>query len=168
MPSLTQSTVKNRLIVGLILLLGSAVSVGVWAYVKSTESARITAEFNRRAEVLALVARNQIRLHAELVRGIRSYLESTSGVDATEFNAYCATVTARLPSATVFQWIPRVPATERSAFETAAAARLPGYRIWKREVSGNASTPAITARTRDEHWPILHLSPTNGHTSALG
>jgi hypothetical protein len=129
MPRLTQRTVKHRLSIALILLVGGALSVGVWAYVKSTESARITAEFNRRAEGLAHVAREQIRLHAELVRGIRSYIESSSEVDATEFNTYCATLTARLPSATVFQWIPRVPAAERSAFETAAAARLPGYRI---------------------------------------
>ena len=168
MPSLTQRTVKHRLIIGLILLLGSAVSIGVWAYVKSTESARITAEFNRRAEVLAHVARDQIRLHAELVRGMRSYIENSQEVDATEFNAYCASLSARLPSATVFQWIPRVPAAERSTFETAAATRLPGYRIWEREVSGNASTSAISARTRDEHWPILHLSPIDGHAAALG
>jgi len=168
MPRLTQRTVKHRLSIALILLVGGALSVGVWAYVKSTESARITAEFNRRAEGLAHVAREQIRLHAELVRGIRSYIESSSEVDATEFNTYCATLTARLPSATVFQWIPRVPAAERSAFETAAAARLPGYRIWEREVSGESTTAAIAARTRDEHWPILHLSPFDGHTSALG
>lgn len=49
-------------------------SVAVWACIKSIESTRIAAEFNRPAKVLADVARNQIRLHAELVRGVRAYL----------------------------------------------------------------------------------------------
>ncbi len=168
MPIFTSPTVKHRLIVGLILLLGSAVSVAVWVYIKSTESARIAAEFNRRAEVLAHVARDQIRLHAELVRGVRAYLENSPEVDAAEFDSYCTSLAARLPASTVFQWIPRVTAADRSAFEAAAAARLPGYRVWEREVSGVASTPAIPARARDEHWPIYYLSPTHGHATALG
>jgi CHASE1-domain containing sensor protein len=110
MPIFTSPTVKHRLIVGLILLLGSAVSVAVWVYIKSTESARIAAEFNRRAEVLAHVARDQIRLHAELVRGVRAYLENSPEVDAAEFDSYCTSLAARLPASTVFQWLPSLGA----------------------------------------------------------
>lgn len=168
MPIPLRSTARHRLLIGLILLLGGVVSGGIWTYVKSIESARITAEFERRAEVLAHIARDQIRLHAELVRGIRSYIENSQDVDAAEFDAYCTTLAARLPATSVFQWIPRVTADRRGAFEASAAARLPGYRIWEREVSGSASTAAIPARARDEYWPILHVSPASGHTAALG
>ncbi len=168
MPNLTLRTAKHRLLIGLILLVGAVVSVGVWAYVKSTEEARINAEFNRRAEVLAQTARDQIRLHAELVRGIRAHLENSPPPDAAQFDSYCATITARLPAASVFQWVPRVTHAERGAFEAAAARRLPGYRLWEREVSGDGRTAAIPARPREEYWPILLLSPSTGHDTALG
>ncbi|MBI2515713.1 MAG: CHASE domain-containing protein [Opitutae bacterium] len=158
----------RRTIVAAVVAVGALLSLGGWSFVTRSEERRIDAEFQHRQAVQMRLARERLRLHIEIVRDLRAYLENAQHVDAPEFTAYTRPLLGRLPAARVFQWAARVPAAHRGQYEAAQAALHPGFRLWERDVAGKIGAAAIAARPRDEYWPITWVEPLAGNETSLG
>ncbi len=163
------SPLRARLLLASVAVAGLALSLlGGW-FAQGVEERRIEAGFQKRSAVQLRLARERLRLHAELVRGLRTHFENSNEVDPAEFRRYVALLRERLPALRVLQWAPRVPAGSLPAFEAAAAASLGRpYQVWEREQPGRRESAAIPARDREEYWPIRYVEPRAGHEAALG
>ncbi|MBA3849324.1 MAG: hypothetical protein C0502_04935 [Opitutus sp.] len=156
-------------ILAAVLAAGLALSGLVTWFVKGAEDRRVELDFQKRAAVQIRLARERLRLHEELVRGIRAHLEGSARLESVEFSSYVHVLFERLPAIRVVQWAPRIPHGHRAATEAALAADgHPDFRIWEREVAGQLGTPAIRARERGEYWPILWAEPLAGNEASLG
>lgn len=106
-----------------------------------------------------------LEIHIEGLRGIATLFETMPGVARQEFDAFVADKLRRYPEIQALEWIPNVPSADRASHE--AQARLDGhpeFSITERSTEGNL----ITAKLRDEYYPVYYVAPYEGNEKAFG
>ena len=82
-----------------------------------------------------------------------------------EFQTFVAGSLARLPGIQALEWIPRVPAAQRAAYEaTAQRQGFPTFQITERNDRGKIGR----ATPRAEYYPVYYVEPRAGNESAMG
>ncbi|MBN2161552.1 MAG: CHASE domain-containing protein [Pontiellaceae bacterium] len=62
------------------------------------------------------------------------------------------------------EWIPRVAGEDRTRYESERQAQHPGFVFTERDAQGDM----VTARQRDEYYPVYYVEPLAGNEVALG
>jgi len=145
--------------------LGIALSVVAFTVVRNSEQHEKREDFKRSASDRALALESSITANVAVMLNIRSLYEASIQVERHEFRAFVDHALAEHPSIQALEWIPRVPALERVAYEEAARqGAFPQFQIVERETQG------IMARAgfREEYFPVYYVEPYKGNEAALG
>jgi PAS domain S-box-containing protein len=156
---------KRHIPVALVVVAGVALSGWGFHAVRSLERARAVTEFNRAASDRIAAVQRRIDADFEVLRAITAFYGSNDRVDRQQFRSFVSAALARQTSIQALEWIPRVSAAERNAYERAA--REDGYSGFQIQEPGedNEMTPA---GQRDEYFPVYFVEPYEGNKRALG
>jgi len=98
------------------------------------------------------------------LEGLAHLYEQSGTVTAQQFEQFTAYLTKN-PAVLAWEWIPVVPAAERSRLEgEARAAGLTGFEIWERDAAGHRR-PATAGAVC---YPVLYVAPRAGNEPAQG
>ena len=120
--------------------------------------------FLQRASIRAQVVSQALALEAEKLEGVRRFFENSPALQRDEFMQYArpAMEESFLRS---MGWAPRVRGVERADYQDRARKDgLAGFEI--REVTADGKM--ISARERDEYFPVYFAEPLKGNEMVLG
>ena len=145
--------------------IGIALSVAAFSLILSFERQEIEDEFEHTALDGALALEHGIEMTVEALQDIRSLYKASDEVERHEFRAFIEHELEESRGIQALEWIPRVLASERAAYE--AAARKDGFsefRIMERGTQGTM----VPADIREEYFPVYYVEPYQGNEAALG
>jgi len=123
----------------------------------------------KRAHDLALEKAGQ--LHVSVLRSMEvlysiSALRSARGdISREEFHRFVQQALDRQPELQALEWIPRVPAAEKTEYERQAMADgLNDFHVTQIDPVGNL----VRAEPRGEYFPVYYVEPLQGNAAALG
>ncbi len=122
-------------------------------------------EIERRAQDRTEVIRSQITRSQEVLHGIEALFSVHPNVTRQQFAQFVSEALARQNELQALAWDPRVPGTERAAWETRGKSEgLPQFQFTE-EGQGGAMVPA---REREEYFPVFYLESLAKNAPALG
>ncbi|MCH8832129.1 MAG: CHASE domain-containing protein, partial [Chloroflexi bacterium] len=145
--------------------LGIALSVVAFSQLISFERHEIEEDFEGTAKDRVLALETSIAGNVEALEDVQSLYKASEEVGRHEFRAFVEHELEESPAIQALEWIPRVPASQRAAYE--AAARKDGFsefRIVERESQGTM----VPAGFREEYFPVYFVEPYEGNEAALG
>jgi PAS domain S-box-containing protein len=129
-------------------------------------------EIHGRNEAFAQLAVSRTEAIAKTLRDLRAtemeslarFYENSAKVTPEGFRKFTGYLTKNT-SVQTWEWIPAVPAADRSRFEKEArAAGQVGFEIWQKDAQGKRTQ----ANGRDVYYPVLQLAPLAGNERAQG
>jgi CHASE1-domain containing sensor protein len=146
-------------------ILGIVLSVAAFIVVGNWERHEIEEQFERTAGARALALEGSIASNVEALQDIRSLYGASVHVERQEFSSFVEHELGEHPSIQALEWIPRVPSSDRSAYEEAARNEgFTEFRIVEREAQGTM----VPAGFREEYFPVYYVEPYEGNEAALG
>ena len=139
-----------------VFVAGLLVSVGVWVTVRARMNDRERLEFERRVGEVTTALRVQLETPLEVLESVCALFDASSQVSRDEFARFARPALARHPGIRALEWIARVPAAERAAYEQAA--RADGLAAFEFTQVG-ADRRMERAASRPEHLPIYFMEP---------
>ena len=125
-----------------------------------------------RKEAFAQLAASRTKIIADTFRDLRAtqleglarFCENHSTFSGEDFQRFTAYLTKN-QSVQAWEWIPVVPAEEKSRFEEEVrASGVKGFQIWQKDAQGRREPVA----DRAVYYPVFHLAPFAGNERALG
>lgn len=148
-----------------VLLVGLAITIYLFMFTKELEREIVLENFDHEAVSRIATLREVIGDHILALEALESFYLSSYSVERSEFRTFTQHMLTHFHSLGVLEWIPRVPGSERAAYEAAARGDgLTGFRITELGPDGNL----VTAAQRDEYFPVYYMEPYEGNESALG
>lgn len=145
------------------LVIGVMVSLAAYRAVDHMEHARLQNEFERHADREARAIEERLNATIFRVLALRQLYVSSNSVDEQEFKLFLQ----GFPGDTeidAYEWLPRIPQSQRASFELAAArVGMAEYAI-KDKTTGMLAPAAI----RKEYFPAIRVLPTAGNEGDLG
>ncbi len=138
-------------------LVGVALSVAVFVVVRARARQQSVVEFERRGVQLSTAVRARFEVPLEVLHSIRALFDASTGVTRSEFAAFVRGAVARHPSVYALEWIPRVEAKDRAAYE--AAARADGFAGF--QFTEEDGTALRRAGERPWYLPLYYMEPPN-------
>ena len=151
--------------VGLVVVAGCLLSLAAFYTTDEFERHRAGETFELAAADRIFAVEHQIRMALEVLRSIVTFYDSSQYVARDEFHSFVGPSLARFAGIQALEWIPRVPDSERPAFEQAA--RVAGHGEF-RFTERNASGEVVSAARRETYFPVYYLEPFAGNEKALG
>ena len=146
------------------LILGLLVSIGAWWLVRGWETRQQAAQVSEQVAVSAQALTEMLGNLVGDVQALAQFYAAADAVSADAFSRFTQPILARHPGLLALEWVPRVPARDRTTFESQAQAEgLAGFRILERV--GGEPRPA---GARAELFPVLRVEPLAGNAAALG
>ena len=103
-------------------------------------------------------------LRSTQLEGLAHFYENSSTMTSEEFRQYTAYLTKN-PAIQAWEWIPAVPAAEKSHFEEEARAEgWKDFEIWQKNEQGKR----VPASGRDVYYPVFQVAPLAGNERAVG
>jgi adenylate cyclase len=157
--------IRRHLPAGIVALAGIMISLSAFFYVDRLETARLAAELRGMAAQPVSAIERQIQADFGSVTALVAFYNGSRYVERGEFRAFAAPILDWHPSIQALEWLPRVTAGEREAYE--ARARQDGhlqFQITERSPQGEM----VAAGARAEYFPVYYVEPRAGNQLALG
>jgi diguanylate cyclase (GGDEF)-like protein len=149
-------SIRHRASIWMIAVLGTALSVAGWFIVSGLEDRTSAAEFNLRANNMAVALQNGVNQYLANMSALRAFFESApAAVGEREFLTFSDRLLRNHPAILSLSWVPLIPHEERVAHEQAA--RREGdedYRI--RSVSEDGTLGPSPAAA--EYFPVYYTT----------
>ncbi len=159
------SSVRGYFPVLLTFILGCALTVAAFNYLSNQEHQRLRQNFEKSADHQFVILQQSLHSALEIVRDLSGLFLAVKDVDRVAFNRFLIPEADAHLGTQALEWIPRVRASERAAYE--AAARRDGYQDFtftERHAQGHM----VPAGDRDEHFPVYYVEPFAGNKAAFG
>lgn len=141
-----------------MLLVGTLVSLALFAATRARERAALRIDLERRAGHVLQSVRTSFDVPLEVLRSIPDLFEASEEVSRAEFRSFVSAALGRYPWIYALEWIPRVPGHERKRYEAMAVADgLAGYEFKQDAPNG----PPVPADEREEYLPLFYMEPPN-------
>ena len=151
--------------VALVLVTGCLLSVAAFMLVDKIGEAQRKSDFLRAADDRIFAVRRAIDQDLEVLRSLASFMDSAGDIDRERFRSFVMPAISRHPSIQALEWIPRVSAAERGAYERSARNDgFAGFRISERQSQGLM----VPAGRRAVYYPVFYVEPYEGNELALG
>lgn len=166
MNSISRSTVKYPIEV-FSWLAGAVITISLASIIWKWESRDIISHFNNSVLQHHEIFQTRMTFAFASAKSVVAFFASSQEVTRAEFSNF----TKRLQTGDPYfgiqavEWIPRVKATDRAAYE--AAAREDGYKEFvftERTNQGNM----VPAGDRDEYYPVYYIEPYQSNEIAFG
>ncbi len=165
MPRFVFPFTSRRGTLGLIVLLGSLLSLLVWHHARVSERGRIHAEFLRRAQAQASLAHQRLLLYEEMVYSLRGAFVGQNEVSRLEFSHVTRELLERHTGVQALEWVQIVKDEERDALEKMASSELGRPFNFKHRNEAGELTVAPRA---EEYFVLTYIEPLIGNEPALG
>lgn len=159
-------TLFRRYIAVLVIgLLGSVLSVAAFLYERQQDHSHLQQRFEFLTKERAARMQADIERALEILTSTGGFFDASDEVTRAEFGAFLRTHLETHPEIHAIEWLPRVTADKRAAFEAAARAEgLEGFRITER-AAGESLVPATD---RPDYFPVWFTMPLEPNLRALG
>ncbi|MDA0989809.1 MAG: CHASE domain-containing protein [Verrucomicrobia bacterium] len=128
------------------------------------DEARVRREFVHEVNAYAHAINGQVGKNVAILRSLKAFFDSSDPVTRTEFHTFGSFLLAHYPSMIAVEWIPRIEAGRRIAFEAAHASRGTGPdQIMEKDTKGRL----IPAGPRAAYYPICYIEPLAGNEAAM-
>ncbi len=145
--------------VGIILTLGGFVFTQRWGEVRA-EHAFGEATFRYTAAIDQTVSR-----YLDILNPVVSFYAASNFVSRDQFQTFASQFLQSQPGLQALEWIPRVSAKTREAYEARARADgIVDFAIKERNADGNL----VAAAERDAYFPVYYVVPQVGNEKAMG
>ncbi|HTJ77794.1 MAG TPA: CHASE domain-containing protein [Rariglobus sp.] len=151
------------------LVAGLAFSIALFLTIRSWErretQAAVLAAASQRVELL----RESLGNSLEALHSLRSFFEAQGAdrVDYGHFQQFVRGILARHPELQALSWTPRVPAAQRTAFESQARDEgLNGFEFTELDPATDHMVPARIRQ--DYYYPVYFIEPLDRNQAALG
>jgi len=150
----------------LIVCLGLFLTLTIFARVREWDAERTRTDFNRAAEERSSSLKRTISIKMLALDAIRSFYYGSVEVERYEFADFVRPLLDRLEGVQALEWVPRVPAERRAAYEAATIEKngFRGFEITERDEHGTL----IRSGRRAEYYPVYFVEPYAGNEAAVG
>lgn len=165
--SLTESLLSHRRYIpaALTLCISTSLSLAAAAVVWNWENQRMQAEFHQQADRLNASLQQSINKNLEFLYSIQAFYSASTEVSRQDFKQFTQPTLSRNSAIYSVNWIQRVPAAQKSAYESAIRAEgFPAFQIYERD----ADKKPIEAKARSEYFSITYREAVEVDTRALG
>lgn len=146
-------------------LLGGVLSIAAFLYERQQDHNHLQQRFEFLTKERAMRMQAGIERALESLASAGGLFDASNQVTRTEFEAFLRAHLDAHPEIRAIEWLPRIAADERAAFEAAARSTGRGhFRITER-ASDEALVPAAP---RPEYFPVWFAMPVEGNHPALG
>jgi signal transduction histidine kinase/CheY-like chemotaxis protein len=149
----------------LALALGITLSLIVAGLLRQWEHREAQEQVRQVAQDRAEVLRGQIMRSMEVLHAISALYETRGEVTRQEFASFVSGALARQPELQALAWDPRVPGSERDAWETRA--HQDGFPNFHFTEEKDDST-LIPATAREVYFPVFYLETLQRNAAAFG
>ncbi len=150
--------------IALVTLLGIIITWSVYEQVTDWDRQRVQSLFLDAARDRVLVFQREVEHSLAVVEDIGSLFGASRWVGRRDFRKFVGPALQRHASIQALEWVPRVPAAERSTFVNDARRSFPRFRITDRGADGEL----VDTPLRPEHFPVLYVQPYGLNKSRLG
>lgn len=151
--------------VGATLALGLGLSILVSALVWDWENRRVFLEFQQQADTLTTALQRGVNDNIEVFQSLSAFYKASDKIDRKSFQEFVQPALSRHSAIYGLNWLPRVTASDRAAYEKAVAAEgFPNFQIYDLAADGKPTRAA----QRQEYFPIGYLEPLSERRKALG
>ncbi|MBW2145654.1 MAG: CHASE domain-containing protein, partial [Deltaproteobacteria bacterium] len=159
------SSIHRYIQLALTLIIGIALTLMAFVVVRNREMNLVEMELQRLAGNLTTALQKNTDNYVEVLRSIARLYAATNKIEREEFHYFVRYALWRYPGIRALAWAPRVPYTERRAYEEKARSEgFSVYQITERDSRGRL----IRAGRRDEYFPGFYVEPLEGNYTALG
>jgi PAS domain S-box-containing protein len=157
---------RNFIPVSIALTVAILLSVAVFDTIEGLTRRNMGAEFDRRAGNLAYILDDGMRDHLTGLTLIGDLFAASQVVERSEFRIFARSLVAR-PGIKALEWVPRVPAEERRAYEDGAHSEgVEDFRIRGLDLNGRSGL--VPAPETQEYYPVYYVEPAEGNEAAMG
>ncbi|MBI2950308.1 MAG: CHASE domain-containing protein [Verrucomicrobia bacterium] len=144
---------------------GIVLTALLFANQRQQQEQRIRTEFDRRVENHMRALQNRINSHGELLLALRNLFRYSTDVSREQFGEVARDLINRNPGIQALKWVPRVPASERPAYEAAGRSdSLTNYQF----TEFGLNRQLIAAQPRREHYPLHYIEPIQENRRLIG
>jgi two-component system, NtrC family, sensor kinase len=149
----------------LTLFTGMSLSVAAAALVWKWENQRVQVQFHQQADRLNTALQQSVNNNLEFLYSIQAFYSASTEVTRKDFKQFVQPTLSLNSAIYSVNWIERVPASEKAAYEQAIRAEgFPKFQIYDRD----ADDRAVTAKERSEYFPITYREAVEENFKALG
>ncbi|MBW8042524.1 MAG: PAS domain S-box protein [Planctomycetes bacterium] len=149
----------------LVVCTGVIVSILLFTTVRSRQRKQMEIDFYHASKDRVSVLKGHIDQSMRAIEWVAGFYNGSPKVEREEFREFVQHYPQSFSSVQALEWIPRVPDTERQAYE--AAAREDGFtdfQFTERKSQGHM----VRAAKRKEYFPVYYVEPYKGNETALG
>ncbi|MFQ6017148.1 MAG: CHASE domain-containing protein [Kiloniellaceae bacterium] len=164
-PSLAAAARYKSLPIVIICGVGIVVSGLAFVFANRSHEAQVQRAFEEHSVHYTMLVGGSIERHLAVIASMTGFFNAVGTVTRNEFRTFAEGNLARNPAVQALEWIPRVPAANRAAYEGAARRDgYPAFRITERNGEGDL----VPAAAREEYYPVYFMAPYEGNEAALG
>jgi len=165
--SLTESLLSHRRYIpaALTLCTGTSLSLAAAAVVWHSENQRMQAEFHQQADRLNVALQQSINKNLEVLYSLEGFYRASTEVSRQDFKHFAQPALARNTAIHSVNWIRRVPAAQKAAYErTIRAEGFPAFQIYER----TPDKKQVKAKVRSEYFPIIYREALEEDNKVIG
>ena len=155
---------NSALIITLIVIAGVLLSgFSGWALYEADNKAIINSfkkDVNGRTDSLY----RELIINLETLHSLSVMFSGETIPTFRQFSSEAKKILSRHDDIQALEWIPRVIHSERVLYETNNRQNFPDYQFTERESQGHM----VTARKREEYYPVYYVVPSTGNEAAIG
>jgi signal transduction histidine kinase/CheY-like chemotaxis protein len=148
-------------------VVATALSFVLFFIIRQWERRDLQAELQSLAQQRLELLRESLGDSLESLHSLGAFYETGLPIDREHFRRFVAGMLVRRPEIQAFSWTPKVPATERQAYE--AAARAEGFSDFQFTKWDPVTGRMVTAQTQAEfYYPVYYIEPLDRNRAAFG
>jgi signal transduction histidine kinase/CHASE1-domain containing sensor protein/CheY-like chemotaxis protein len=149
----------------IVVIIGIVSAIASFYIVRHIEFLNIKAIFIREAQNRTNAIERELENNLEAIRSLKSFYLSSEEVTREEFYEFSSQELLDRPSIRALEWIPRVPGSERDAYENAAQRQAhSNFQFTELDTHGKM----VRASERKEYFPVYFVAPYEGNEEAMG
>ncbi|MEG4084120.1 CHASE domain-containing protein [Microcoleus sp. POL10_C6] len=165
--SLTESLLSHRRYIpaALTLCTGTSLSLAAAAVVWHSENQRMQAQFHQQADRLNVALQQSINKNLEVLYSLEGFYRASTEVTREDFKHFAQPALARNTAIHSVNWIRRVPAAQKAAYErTIRAEGFPAFQVYER----TPDKKQVKAKVRSEYFPIIYREALEEDNKVIG
>ena len=161
------STHNSRFQIYIVVVVGSLLSFWLFQYMDEVSRHEVELQFVSNANERLLLIEKNIESELTVLRSVGGFFDASDVVHREEFSIFVSSLSEGREGSgfQAMEWIPRITLDKRRSYENVA--RNDGvvdFRITEKSKEGDL----VTAKQRQEYFPVFYLEPYEGNEDALG
>ena len=165
--SLTESLLSHRRYIpaALTFWIGTSLSLAASALVWHSENQRMQVQFHEQADRLNVTLQQSINNNLEVLYSLQAFYSASTEVSKQDFKQFVGPTLSRHSAVHSLNWILRVPAAQKAAYEAAIRAEgFPAFQIYER----TPDKKQVKAKVRSEYYPIAYREALEEDPKVIG